>query len=85
MHHAFPYARYGDKRDAIYSETMFGFQLWCNCASDFQDPAGVGFTALGVGLAKCIKTGVDNKGHPMIQTCGVVAGDEQSYVAEEPF
>ena len=36
-------------------------------------------TALGVSLAKCIKTGVDNKGHPMIKTVGLVAGDEESY------
>ena len=28
-------------------------------------------TGSGVTLAKCIKTGVDNKGHPMIKTCGI--------------
>lgn len=33
----------------------------------------------GVTLAKCIKTGIDNKGHPHIMTCGLVAGDEDSY------
>ena len=33
----------------------------------------------GVSLAKCIKTGIDNKGHPHIMTCGLVAGDEDSY------
>eukprot|EP01060_Flectonema_neradi_P031070 TRINITY_DN462_c0_g4_i1.p1 TRINITY_DN462_c0_g4~~TRINITY_DN462_c0_g4_i1.p1 ORF type:complete len:481 (+),score=120.04 TRINITY_DN462_c0_g4_i1:85-1443(+) len=33
----------------------------------------------GVTLAKCIKTGVDNPGHPMIKTCGIVAGDEESF------
>ncbi|KAJ9435727.1 Creatine kinase, partial [Diplonema papillatum] len=37
------------------------------------------YTRNGVGLAKCIKTGVDNPGHPMIKTCGIVAGDEESY------
>lgn len=37
-------------------------------------------TALDVGLAKCIKTGIDNKGHPFIKTVGLVAGDEESYV-----
>jgi creatine kinase len=37
-------------------------------------------TSLGVGLAKCIKTGIDNRGHPMIKTAGVVAGDEECYV-----
>lgn len=36
-------------------------------------------TKLGVTLAKCIKTGIDNPGHPHILTCGLVAGDEESY------
>merc|ERR1711990_760095 len=36
-------------------------------------------TKLGVTLGHCIKTGVDNPGHPMIKTCGIVAGDEESY------
>merc|ERR1719201_521803 len=36
-------------------------------------------TEKGVSLAKCIKTGMDNKGHPMIKTVGMVAGDEESY------
>merc|ERR1711959_272326 len=36
-------------------------------------------TSMGVTLAKCIKTGMDNKGHPMIMTVGMVAGDEESY------
>jgi creatine kinase len=36
-------------------------------------------TNMGVSLAKCIKTGVDNPGHPMIKTVGMVAGDEDSY------
>jgi len=36
-------------------------------------------TALGVTLAKCIKTGIDNPGHPHIKTVGLVAGDEESY------
>lgn len=35
----------------------------------------------GVSLAKCIKTGIDNPGHPHILTCGLVAGDEESYEA----
>merc|ERR1712166_209114 len=30
-------------------------------------------TSLGVNLGHCIKTGIDNKGHPMIKTCGLVA------------
>jgi creatine kinase len=33
----------------------------------------------GVTLAKCIKTGIDNPGHPHILTCGLVAGDEDCY------
>jgi len=36
-------------------------------------------TAGGVCLADCIKTGIDNKGHPNIKTVGLVAGDEESY------
>lgn len=35
----------------------------------------------GVTLAKCIKTGIDNPGHPHILTCGLVAGDEESFTA----
>ena len=30
-------------------------------------------------MAQCIKTGMDNKGHPMIKTVGMTAGDEESY------
>ena len=33
----------------------------------------------GVTLAHCIKTGVDNPGHPHIKTVGMTAGDEDSY------
>jgi creatine kinase len=36
-------------------------------------------TSLGVTLGNCIKTGVDNPGHPHIKTVGMVAGDEESY------
>merc|ERR1719174_3487924 len=36
-------------------------------------------TSSGVTLAQCIKTGMDNKGHPMIKTVGMTAGDEDSY------
>merc|ERR1719253_264255 len=36
-------------------------------------------TSTGVTLAMCIKTGVDNPGHPHIKTVGVVACDEESY------
>merc|ERR1740130_845718 len=36
-------------------------------------------TASGTTLAQCIKTGVDNPGHPHIKTVGMVACDEESY------
>lgn len=36
-------------------------------------------TKSGVTLAHCMKTGVDNPGHPHIKTVGLVAGDEESY------
>merc|ERR1719456_1862574 len=36
-------------------------------------------TKSGVTLAMCMKTGVDNPGHPHIKTVGLVAGDEESY------
>ena len=42
-------------------------------------------TSLGVKFAHCIKTGVDNKGHPMIKTVGAVAGDEESYTLFKVF
>merc|ERR1719463_1024124 len=36
-------------------------------------------TKNGVTLAHCIKTGIDNPGHPHIKTVGLTAGDEESY------
>jgi creatine kinase len=36
-------------------------------------------TKLDVNIGHCIKTGIDNKGHPMIKACGLVAGDEESW------
>merc|ERR1719456_1065329 len=36
-------------------------------------------TPKGVTLAQNIKTGMDNKGHPMIKIVGMTAGDEDSY------
>lgn len=36
-------------------------------------------TALGVSFIQCIKTGIDHPSHPHIKTCGIVAGDEESY------
>merc|ERR1711962_1939454 len=40
---------------------------------------------LGVTFGHCIKTGVDNPGHPMIKTVGAVAGDEESYELFKDF
>merc|ERR1719163_963599 len=36
-------------------------------------------TKMGVSLADCMKTGIDNPGHPHIKTVGMTAGDEESY------
>merc|ERR1711966_567986 len=36
-------------------------------------------TSSGITLAQCIKTGVDNPGHPHIKTVGMTACDEESY------
>merc|ERR1712086_931825 len=36
-------------------------------------------TSSGISLAQCIKTGVDNPGHPHIKTVGMTACDEESY------
>jgi len=36
-------------------------------------------TSMGTTLGQCIKTGIDNKGHPMIKPVGLVAGDEESF------
>jgi len=58
------------KHNSFFSESMTA-DIW-NKLKDTK-------TKLGVSLAQCIKTGVDNPGHPMIKTCGIVAGDEESY------
>ena len=42
-------------------------------------------TKLGVNLGHCIKTGIDNPGHPHIKTVGMVAGDEESYELFAPL
>jgi len=42
-------------------------------------------TALGVGLAKVIKTGMDNRGHPMIKALGSVAGDAECFDTFAPL
>jgi len=42
-------------------------------------------TSTGVNFAQCIKTGMDNPGHPMIKTVGATAGDEESYEVFKEF
>lgn len=42
-------------------------------------------TSLGVSFAKCIKTGMDNKGHVLIRTLGAVAADEECYEVFRKF
>jgi len=43
-------------------------------------------TSFGVSLARCIKPGIDTRGHAMIKTVGAVAGDAECYkVFEELF
>eukprot|EP00931_Biecheleriopsis_adriatica_P030663 TRINITY_DN18056_c0_g1_i1.p1 TRINITY_DN18056_c0_g1~~TRINITY_DN18056_c0_g1_i1.p1 ORF type:complete len:537 (+),score=103.78 TRINITY_DN18056_c0_g1_i1:77-1687(+) len=42
-------------------------------------------TSLGVTLARCIKTGMDNKGHPMIKALGAVAGDAECFETFSPL
>jgi len=58
------------KHNSFFSEAMTK-EIW----EKLKDKK----TKLGVTMAQCIKTGVDNPGHPMIKTCGIVAGDEESY------
>jgi len=36
-------------------------------------------TTKGVTFAKCIKVGMDNRGHALVQNVGAVAGDEECY------
>jgi creatine kinase len=57
-----------------------------NCMADFfkANPDMWGklkdrTTSGGVNLAQCIKTGIDNPGHPHIKTVGLTAGDEECY------
>eukprot|EP00930_Biecheleria_cincta_P095323 TRINITY_DN8729_c0_g1_i2.p1 TRINITY_DN8729_c0_g1~~TRINITY_DN8729_c0_g1_i2.p1 ORF type:complete len:867 (-),score=227.53 TRINITY_DN8729_c0_g1_i2:237-2837(-) len=42
-------------------------------------------TRLGVTFAKCIKTGMDNRGHPMIKSLGAVAGDAECFDTFAPL
>ncbi|XP_052100442.1 creatine kinase B-type-like [Mytilus californianus] len=51
--------------------------LWSN--SDLYEKLRDKKTSLGVSFIQCIKTGIDHPSHPHIKTCGIVAGDEESY------
>jgi creatine kinase len=51
----------------------------------YEELKGKGNTSLGVNIGHCIKTGIDNKGHPHIKTCGIVAGDEESWTLFAPL
>jgi len=42
-------------------------------------------TATGVSLARCIKTGIDNRGHPCLKSIGAVAGDAECYQVFSPL
>jgi ATP:guanido phosphotransferase, N-terminal domain. len=57
-----------------------------NCMTDFFKKNPEMYATLkdrvtrgGVNLAQCIKTGIDNPGHPHIKTVGLTAGDEDCY------
>merc|ERR1712093_908227 len=58
----------------------------CNYMSEYLEANPEGYDQLktrktkgGITLAQCMKTGVDNPGHPHIKTVGLVACDEESY------
>ena len=42
-------------------------------------------TAKGVTLARCIKSGIDNRGHPVLKALGAVAGDAECYETFAPL
>jgi creatine kinase len=50
-----------------------------NLTPEMYDQLKKRATISGTTLADCIKTGVDNPGHPHIKTVGMVACDEESY------
>merc|ERR1719247_315939 len=63
-----------------------------NCMTDFfnknpdvYDKLKDRVTKAGVNLAHCIKTGMDNPGHPHIKTVGLTAGEESYEVFKELF
>merc|ERR1711998_219983 len=51
----------------------------------YEQMVAMGSTSLGVNVGHCIKTGIDNKGHPHIKTCGIAAGDEESWSLFAPL
>jgi creatine kinase len=67
-------------------DEMPDFSKHNNCMTDFFNKKPELYkelkgrvTKAGVNLGHCIKTGVDNPGHPHIKTVGLTAGDEESY------
>jgi len=42
-------------------------------------------TPNGVSLAQCIKPGIDNRGHPILRTLGLIAADETCFEVFEPL
>jgi len=50
-----------------------------NLTEDIYNKLKDRVTANGITLDKCIKTGIENPGHPAIKTVGMCAGDVESY------
>jgi len=79
-------------RTDVVPDEMPDFSEHCNYMTDvlqaepqiYHDLKGL-TTSLGVNLAHCIKTGVDNRGHPFIKTVGIACGDEESYTLFAPL
>jgi len=75
-----------DKGEAIAVDQLPDFSNHNNFMAEFfrehpevYDELKGKATSSGVTLAQCMKTGVDNPGHPHIKTVGLVAGDEECY------
>eukprot|EP01064_Diplonema_japonicum_P020567 TRINITY_DN30178_c0_g1_i1.p1 TRINITY_DN30178_c0_g1~~TRINITY_DN30178_c0_g1_i1.p1 ORF type:complete len:465 (+),score=151.88 TRINITY_DN30178_c0_g1_i1:52-1446(+) len=72
--------------DGVTPDEMPDFSNHNNFMADFlrehkdvYDALKKKTTPNNVTLAHCMKTGVDNPGHPHIKTVGLTAGDEESY------
>lgn len=78
----FPTERCPDKMPDLSGHFSLAAQVLRNNPSVYERLSGCA-TKSGVTFAQCIKPAMDNKGHPMIMTVGLFAGDEESYVAFE--